>query len=104
MAGGLGMVLGALIGQVLWLGFCFGTVIVGVFLLFVMPLVLIWPVMTGVPAGLLLLATGYAMWDNEPRSNYKYTVTEEEIALDAKIAEAKKKALALSPYQNKTKD
>lgn len=67
--------IGALVGQVLWLGFCFGTVIVGLLLLFTMPMVLIWPAATGIPAGLVIFFSGWAMWkDGEP---YRYSEKDE---------------------------
>ena len=106
MAAGAGILIGALVGQVLWLGFCFGTVIVGVFLLFAMPMVLVWPVAAGIPTGLMILASGWAMWqlDSVPNRSSIYDVDAFELEEDAKIAEAKRIALASIDRQNKAID
>lgn len=63
MGMGIGVVIGALICQVMWLAFCFGTVVVGVLMLFIMPAILIAPGVAGVPAGLLVLGKGFALWN-----------------------------------------
>lgn len=58
---GVGIMIGAVVGQVLWLGFCFGTVIVGIILLFTMPAVLVWPAVVGVPVGFAFFINGLGM-------------------------------------------
>ena len=55
--GGL-IIIGAAIVEVIWLGFCFGTVLVGLFLLFVMPALLIAPIVIGFGSGSVILMTG----------------------------------------------
>lgn len=79
---GAAMMLGAVVGQVLWLGFCFGTVIVGLFLLFTMPMVLMWPAFAGVPAGFLVFIKGMTMW-NEGQP-YEYSA-DDALLDDARI-------------------
>lgn len=41
------IIAGAAVVEVMWLGFCFGTVIVGIFLLFTMPILLVSPIVIG---------------------------------------------------------
>jgi hypothetical protein len=52
---GLGMMIGALVIEIAWLGFCFGTVIIGIAILFVAPLLLMAPFT-------LVFASGTAAW------------------------------------------
>ncbi|GHX87118.1 hypothetical protein VCSRO160_3588 [Vibrio cholerae] len=49
------MMIGAVAAEIAWLGLCFGTVIVGVLMLFFAPLLLFAPFT-------LLFATGTALW------------------------------------------
>lgn len=55
--GGL-IVIGAAIVEVMWLGFVFGTLLVGIFLLFVMPTLLIAPFVIGFGSGSAIFLTG----------------------------------------------
>ncbi|MCK7632778.1 MULTISPECIES: hypothetical protein [unclassified Shewanella] len=52
---GVLMMIGAVAAEIAWLGLCFGTVIVGVLMLFFAPLLLFAPFT-------LLFATGTALW------------------------------------------
>jgi hypothetical protein len=56
--GGLGLIIGSVIVWVLWLGFCFGTVIVGIAMLFLAPALLIAPLVIGGGAGITMLGAG----------------------------------------------
>jgi len=62
--GGL-IVIGAAIAEVAWLGFCFGTVLVGLFLLFVMPALLIAPIVIGFGSGSAIFLAGLDKMMNE---------------------------------------
>jgi hypothetical protein len=83
--GGL-IVVGAAVAEVAWLMFCFGTVIVGIFMLFVMPALLIAPFVIGFASGSAIFLAGF---------NKMMSEDEEEIAEDfaraRRIAERKRR-------------
>ena len=56
--GGAGLAIGSVVVWVLWLTFCFGTVIVGLVILFLAPAVLIAPLVIGGGAGVAMMGKG----------------------------------------------
>ena len=65
MLAGCLIFVGAAVVEVMWLGFCFGTVIVGFFLLFTMPLLLVSPIAIGFVLGTAVFAKGAMMMRGE---------------------------------------
>lgn len=107
MGMGIGVVIGALIGQVLWLTFCFGTVVVGIILLFTMPAILIAPAAAGVPAGVLMFGHGFELW-TEGVDARPVRSTAEQVALSSKVLEnaarLRQKQAALAALDQPPKD
>jgi hypothetical protein len=56
---GFAIVVGGGVAGVAWLGFCFGTVIIGIALLFIEPMILLAPFLIGLSFGGALVASGY---------------------------------------------
>jgi len=54
---GAGFIIGGILLEIAWLGLCFGTVIVGLALLFFAPEILLIPFSFGMVTGLALLAS-----------------------------------------------
>jgi hypothetical protein len=55
---GIAFIVGGVIAQVAWLGVCFGTVIIGVLLIFVAPGILFFPFTLGLLYGLAIIKGG----------------------------------------------
>lgn len=64
MGSGAAMLVGAVIVWVMWLTFCFGTVIVGLIILFMAPALLMAPLVVMGGAGLGLLSTGTLLFSD----------------------------------------
>ena len=60
---GLFVMIGAVAAEIAWLGLCFGTVIIGIVMLFLAPHVLFAPFMIGI--GMTLWESGLAMISDE---------------------------------------
>ncbi len=58
---GVLMMIGAFVAEIAWLGFCFGTVVIGVLMLFFAPLLLMAPFFFLFGIGTTLWASGMAM-------------------------------------------
>jgi len=54
---GAGFIIGGILVQIAWFGICFGTVILGIILLFVAPEILFAPFMIGLTGGLAFFAS-----------------------------------------------
>ncbi|MCK2118299.1 hypothetical protein MYW52_22730 [Pseudomonas juntendi] len=61
LAAGIGVFIGAIAAQIAWLGICFGTVIIGILLLFLAPTILLFPVNIGFVTGIAIWGAGMAM-------------------------------------------
>jgi hypothetical protein len=57
----LGVFAGTVAVEIAWLGFCFGTVIIGILLLFFAPLILFMPVTFGFSTGMAIWAAGLVL-------------------------------------------
>lgn len=55
---GTAFIVGGVIAQVAWLGVCFGTVIIGIILIFVAPGILFFPFTFGLLHGLAIINAG----------------------------------------------
>lgn len=68
---GLAVFAGAIAVEIAWLGICFGTVIIGLLLLFMAPTILLLPVNLGFVTGMAIWGAGMAMItsDGESRSD-----------------------------------
>ncbi len=62
----LGVFVGTIAAQLAWLGVCFGTVIIGVLLLFLAPPILLLPANIGFVTGAAIWVSGMAMISGEP--------------------------------------
>ncbi|SDY29376.1 hypothetical protein SAMN05216247_103317 [Pseudomonas salomonii] len=86
---GLAVFAGAIAVEIAWLGICFGTVIIGLLLLFMAPTILLLPVNLGFVTGMAIWGAGMAMItsDGESRSDTlkKFNSLEPGIA-DSKVA------------------
>ena len=58
---GVALIVGGVIAEIAWLAFCFGTVIVGILLLFFMPIILLAPLTFGWAIGIGLFAKGFEL-------------------------------------------
>ncbi len=56
---------GSVVAEVAWLGFCFGTVIIGVLMIFLAPLILFAPLTIGFSSGLALWGSGFVMMSED---------------------------------------
>ncbi|GAB56209.1 hypothetical protein GPUN_2094 [Glaciecola punicea ACAM 611] len=55
---GIALIVGGVIAQAAWLGVCFGTVIIGVLLIFIAPGILFFPFTFGLLHGLAIIKGG----------------------------------------------
>lgn len=53
---GAGLIIGGILVEITWLGVCFGTVIIGLALLFIAPEILLAPFSFGLVSGLAVIA------------------------------------------------
>ena len=58
---GVALIVGGVIAEIAWLAFCFGTVIVGILLLFFMPIILLAPLTFGWAIGIGLIDKGFEL-------------------------------------------
>ncbi|EXF96321.1 hypothetical protein HK44_021605 [Pseudomonas fluorescens HK44] len=58
---GLGVFVGAVAVEIAWLGFCFGTVIIGILLLTFASDLLLFPISIGFTAGTVIWVAGFAL-------------------------------------------
>jgi hypothetical protein len=58
---GIAVFVGAIAAEIAWLGFCFGTVIIGILLLFLAPPILIFPVTLGFMTGMAIWGAGIVL-------------------------------------------
>lgn len=65
IVGGVLMMVGGLVAQVAWLGFCFGTVIIGILMLFFAPALLFLPFTILMLMGTSLWGSGLAMLSDD---------------------------------------
>ncbi|WP_458730051.1 hypothetical protein [Pseudomonas brenneri] len=86
---GLAVFAGAIAVEIAWLGICFGTVIIGLLLLFMAPTILLLPVNLGFVTGMAIWGAGMAMItsDGESRSDTlkKFNSLEPGV-VDSKVA------------------
>lgn len=86
---GLAVFAGAIAVEIAWLGICFGTVIIGLLLLFMAPTILLLPVNLGFVTGMAIWGAGMAMItsDGESRSDtlQKFNSLEPGV-VDSKVA------------------
>lgn len=68
MAAGIAVFIGAIAAQIAWLGICFGTVIIGILLLFLAPMILLFPVNIGFVTGIAIWGAGMAMITSDENS------------------------------------
>lgn len=68
MAAGIAVFIGAIAAQIAWLGICFGTVIIGILLLFLAPTILLFPVNIGFVTGIAIWGAGMAMITSDENS------------------------------------
>lgn len=64
---GIAVFIGAIAAEIAWLGFCFGTVIIGILLLFLAPAILLFPVNIGFVTGMAIWGAGIVLISGEDR-------------------------------------
>ena len=64
---GIAVFVGAIAAEIAWLGFCFGTVIIGILLLFLAPTVLLLPVNVGFVTGMAIWGAGIVLISGDDR-------------------------------------
>ncbi len=62
---GIGVFVGTIAAEIAWLGFCFGTIIIGVLLLFFAPAILFFPAQIGFVTGMAIWTGGLALITTE---------------------------------------
>ena len=55
---GISLILGGIVLELIWLGVCFGSIIIGILLLFLAPGILMAPLFFGISLGLGIINTG----------------------------------------------